>query len=81
MFTYTGAAVCHSNTFGGRLDDGESSGLTIGLTEVVAISAGVICEHWSVVVGVEVSNVGLGLEGNMFREGLTGVACSFDVGR
>jgi hypothetical protein len=81
MFTYTGAAVCHSNTFGGRSDDGESSGLTIGLAEVVAIGAGVIREHWCVVVGVEVSNVGLGLEGNLFREGLAGVACSFDVGR
>mgnify|MGYP006182962355 CR=1 FL=1 len=81
MFTYTGAAVCHSNTFGGRSDDGESSGLTISLAQVVAIGAGVIREHWCVVVGVEVSNVGLGLVGNMFREGLAGMACLLDVGR
>ncbi len=38
MFTNTGASICHPNTFGGRSDDGESSGVPICLAEVVAVS-------------------------------------------
>ena len=37
MFTDNGASIGHPYTFGGRLNDGESSGVAIGLAEVVAL--------------------------------------------
>ena len=39
MFTDTGAPIGHTDTFGGRSNDGEFSGEAIGFAEVMAIGA------------------------------------------
>ena len=80
MFAYTGTAVGNSNPFGGRSHNGESCQDVVVLTEVMAVSAPVICEHWCVVGRVKVVDVYLRLEGNMLDSGQTLLECTFEVG-
>jgi len=80
MFAFTGAAIGNTNALCGRSKDGESSGEAVGLTEVMAISTRVICDHWGVIGRVEVADVSVCLEGNMLGKGPTVPESAFEVG-
>jgi hypothetical protein len=80
MFAYTGTAIGNSNPFGGRSHDEESSRDAVGLAEVMAVSARVICEHWGTGGRVKVADVCLQLEGDMLGSGQTVLECTFEVG-